>query len=77
MAEHTITLARAPGLPPGFSLCSENIDGETVFWVRRDIDDRRARVIWEDGEKRYTPQFLSSHMSKDADYDNPLLKNLV
>ena len=77
MAEHTIELARSPGLPAGFSLVSERVDGATVYYVRRDMDDRRARVVWKDGTEYYTAQWLSSQMSKEADYDNPLLKNLV
>jgi len=38
------------------------------------MDDRRARVIWEEGTKHYTPQWLSMQMAKDADFENPLLK---
>jgi len=74
MAEFTITLARAPGIPQGFSLVADVIDGVTVHHLRRDMDDRRARVIWEDGEKHYTVQWLNTQMAKEADYDNPLLK---
>lgn len=74
MALPTITLARSPGIPQGFSLVAETIDGETVHFLRRDMDDRRARVVWKDGLEYYTPQWLSSQMAKDADYDNPLLK---
>ena len=74
MAIPTITLARAPGLPQGFSLVRDVIDGEVCHFLRRDMDDRRARVIWEDGEKHYTPQWLSMQMAKDADFENPLLK---
>lgn len=74
MAMPSINLARAPGIPQGFSLIAEVIDGETVHFLRRDMDDRRARVVWEDGEKHYTRQWLSLQMAKDADYENPLLK---
>lgn len=77
MAEKTITLAAAPGIPLGFSLVSEKIDGATVHYLRRDIDDRRARVIWEPGEKHYTVQQLSARMAKEGDDDNPLLKGYV
>ena len=77
MAARTITLAQAPGIPAGFSLISERIEGETVHYLRRDIDDRRARVIWEPGEKHYTVQQLSAMMAKEGDDDNPLLKGYV
>lgn len=74
MAMPTITLARCPGIPQGFSLVREVIEGEECHFLRRDIDDRRARVIWEEGEKHYTYQWLSTQMAKEADYDNPLLR---
>ena len=77
MAEKTITLAQAPGIPAGFSLIAERIDGVTTHYLRRDIDDRRARVIWEPGEKHYTVQQLSAAMTKEGDDDNPLLKGYV
>lgn len=77
MTEKTITLAAAPGIPTGFSLISETIDGETVHYLRRAIDDRRARVIWEPGVKHYTIKQLSALMAKDGDDDNPLLKGYV
>ena len=74
MAMPTITLARCPGIPAGFSLIREVIEGEVCHFLRRDMDDRRARVIWEEGEKHYTHQWLSTQMAKDADYENPLLR---
>jgi hypothetical protein len=77
MAEKTITLAQSPGIPQGFSLISEKIEGETVHYLRRTIDDRRARVIWEPGLKHYTVKQLSALMAKDGDDDNPLLKGYV
>jgi len=77
MSMPTIILARSPGLPPGFSLVQEQGDEGPVFYVRRNIDDRRAIVEWKDGVEHYTPQWLSSQMAKDADYDNPLLKGMV
>jgi len=77
MAEKTITLATAPGLPAGFSLVSEMMDGIRVHYLRRDIDDRRARVIWEPGEKHYTAQQLSAQMAKEGDDDNPVLKGFL
>jgi hypothetical protein len=77
MSEKTITLAAAPGIPSGFSLISEQMDGATVHFLRRDIDDRRARVVWEPGTKHYTRQQLSALMAKDGDDDNPILKGYV
>ena len=74
MAMPNITLARCPGIPPGFSLIREVIEGEVCHFLRRDMDDRRARVVWVEGEKHYTHQWLSTQMAKDADYENPLLK---
>jgi hypothetical protein len=74
MAMPTIKIARCPGIPAGFSLIREVIDGEVCHFLRRDMDDRRARVEWEEGEKHYTYQWLSTQMAKDADYENPLLK---
>lgn len=74
MAMPTITLARCPGIPLGFSLIREVIEGEECHFLRRDMDDRRARVIWEEGTRHYTYQQLSTLMAKEADYENPLLK---
>ena len=75
MSMPRITLARSPGLPQGFSLVQEIEAGVTKFYVRRDMDDRRAEVVWKDGVEYYTYQWLSSQMAKDADYDNPLLRS--
>jgi len=75
MSIPTITLAQAPGIPLGFSLLNEMIDGENVHFLRRDIDDRRARIIWKPGTQRYTMQQLSAMIAKEADLDNPLLRS--
>lgn len=72
----TITLARSPGIPAGFSLLQERMDGEIVWFLRRDMDDRRARIEWKDGLEYYTAQRLSALIAKEADLDNPLLKSM-
>lgn len=75
--EDYITLARFPQIPQGFCLVLEKINGEDVWFLRRIADDRRIRIKWRDGEKRYTAKELSAKMYQEGDSDNPLLKGLT
>jgi len=72
-----VEIARGAGIPPGFHIISDVVEGERVYYIRRQIDDRRALIKWKDGEERYTAAFLSRCMFKDGDDENPLLKTLL
>jgi len=74
--EKTIKLVRAPGIPQGFCLTTEVVDGESVTFLMRLLDKRRIRVEWIEGTKHYTARELSAHLYKDGDEDNPRLKGL-
>lgn len=71
-----ITLAKAPGIPPGFCLVQEKMNGEEVWFLRRVADDRRIRIKWVDGTRRYTAAELSAYLYRAGDEENPLLKGL-
>ena len=75
--EKTIPLAKAPGIPEGFCIVSDVIDGTRVFYLRRIVDDRRVKIEWQEGTRRYTAKELSRHFYKDGDEENPLLKGLM
>lgn len=72
-----IVLCQSAGIPPGFSIVAEQMDGETVHFLQRTIDKRRRRITWTEGTRRYTPKELSQLMFEDADADNPLLNSLL
>jgi hypothetical protein len=73
----TITLCVSPGIPPGFSIAAEQMEGDTVHFLQRTIDKRRRRITWTEGSRRYTAKELSQLMFEDADADNPLLNSLL
>ena len=77
MKSYSITLKSSFALPPGFYVQHETVDNEEQYFLVRQIDQRRARITFVPGEARYTPQFLSSHMAEDADFDDPRLKGFL
>lgn len=75
--EKEITLAEAPGIPPGFCIVSDVIEDKRVFYLRRIVDDRRIKIKWKPGTQRYTSKELGRYFYKDGDEENPLLKGLM
>ena len=69
-----ITLVTSPGLPSGFSLVHDTIDGKKVSYLRRLADGRQIEVHWIPGTRHYTAKELSAYLYRDGDDENPILK---
>lgn len=72
-----IPLVSSPGIPPGFSIIHDTLDGRPVSYLRRVADGRQIEIHWIPGCKHYTAKELSAFLYHDGDEENPILKGLM